>query len=420
MGRRLPLAIRAGVVSCTVLGAALAHAQYRHPEPDRRPTTLEASVQQSSGPPSADTSAGGRTAGWDPLFVIESVFEENVGLTNPPGPDDFFGSVQASLTRWHRGTRNDFRLTLDGAGYVYREQDSRNRADGGVYGRFGSQLSRHVRCELSAKFGLYHTDTEGMLIDEAVLLPLVRTVAGNAGGALSWQVAERTTLSLSGGWQSIDFDSESLLDTVSWNVATSLSQRISQREALSLRLEGFRIEDERSTRHDARASLAYTYRFARNFALSLNAGAGGSEAVTGIETSPQRWDALLGAALFARLREGYVSVGYQHGLQPVPGLGVTELTDAATLSALVPVGRRLEVIVRGSFAVRGQSGDETPRRRRDGDAFAGAALRLARRLRIVLGYRVRYRENPFEEGTLRNDRASVSLAWGPVSLVQGR
>jgi hypothetical protein len=129
------------------------------------------------------------------------------------------------------------------------------------------------------------------------------------------------------------------------------------------------------------------------------------------------WTAHVAAGVSAVMKRSFVSLRYEHGLRPTPGLGVTELTDLFSLGAVMPVGGRLEVMVDGSFALREDRREARLARTREGDVFAGAALRLARRLRLVLGYRFRYRYSALQDQTIRNNRGSVSLTWGPASLV---
>jgi hypothetical protein len=352
--------------------------------------------------------------------VVEGVYEENVGFTIPPGPDDYFGSIQASLTRWRRTRRKEIGVTLGGSGYVYRELKDRNRADGSAALRISSQMTRRMQGSLEGRFSYGHTDTEGLLVGNAILLPLVRTLAGEANGGLSWRLGERTSFSLDGGWQRVDFDSETLIDTQLWTTAARLAHQVSRREELSLRVQFMRVEDAVSTRHEPGAFLGLTSRLSKNVSLDLSAGAGRSETVSGVEAAPLSWTAQATAGLTASMRRGFLSLRYQHGLQPVPGLGVTELTDFASLGMVLPVGRVLELIANGSFALRGDTGNAGIRRTREADAFGGGALRLARRLRLVVGYRFRYRDDPRLGMEIRNNRGSVSLAWGPESLATSR
>jgi hypothetical protein len=423
MGRRW---LRRGLALTLLwgLGAVPARGQYRPPGPSPSPSPQEPATPTPTGPgvtPTEPVAAGParQTAGWEPLIVVEGIYEQNVGFRIPPGPDAYFGSVQAFLTRWHRTSRSDVRFTMEGNGYLYPTLDGRNRADGAATLQISSQMTRRLEGTLDGRFSYGHSDTEDLLIDNAVLLPLVRTLSGNASGGLSWQLAERTTFSLDGGWQRVDFDSDVLIDTQLWRGAANLTRRISQREELSLFVQFIRVEDAFSARHEPSASLGFTSQLSKDVSLDLSAGAGRSETVSGVEAEPLSWTAQVTAGLTATVRRGYLSVRYEHGLQPLPGLGVTQLTDLFSLGAVLPVGRRLELLANGSFALRSNPQGGDSRRGREADAFAGGALRLARRLRLVLGYRFRYHDDPLQGMDIRNSRGSVSLAWGPQSLTQG-
>jgi hypothetical protein len=426
-GRRRPRDAWALLALLLVFSPAAARGQFRPPVPAPTPQEPTPTPAGQKVPPAeqdaenpTDIVTAPRAGGWEPLIVIEGVYEQNVGFTAPPGPDDYFGSIQGSLTRRKGTARTDMRLTLDGAGYAYGEQTSRNRADGGVGLRISSQLTPRVQGRLQGRFGYGHSDTEGALIDNALLLPLVRTITSSAGGELSWRLGERTTWALEAGWQRIDFDSGVLLDTQTWTAITGLSRRISEGEALSLRATLTRIVDDVSTRHEPKATVGLSSRLSRNVFLDLSAGAGRTQTLSGTELQPQQWSAQAAASLTVYVRNGQLSLSYEHGLRPTTGLGVTEITDLVGVNAVLPIGRKLELLARGSFAIRGATGNEGARRSREADAFTGAALRLARRLHLVAGYRFRYRSDPFQEPGTRNNRGSLSLAWGPEYLGAAR
>jgi hypothetical protein len=413
--------LRAGpaVALLGILGPSSIYGQYRPPEPAPTPQEPVSTPAAPAKPAAAIYTEfrPERTAGWEPLFVAEGVYEQNVGFTTPSGPDDSFGSIQASLTRWRRTERGEVRLTLDGAGYLYGQVQSQNRVDGGVAFRVRSQMTRRVRGSLSGRFTYGHSDTYRWLVDNAAVLPLVRTLAGDVGGDLAWRLGKHTDLSFAGAWRRVDFDSDALVDTELWTASTSLSQRISERESLSLSGQLMRVEEGASTRLEPRASFGFMSRLSKGVSLDLSAGAGRSETIAGVEAEPLGWTAHVAAGVSAVMKRSFVSLRYEHGLRPTPGLGVTELTDLFSLGAVMPVGGRLEVMVDGSFALREDRREARLARTREGDVFAGAALRLARRLRLVLGYRFRYRYSALQDQTIRNNRGSVSLTWGPASLV---
>lgn len=432
LGRR-SLRDALALASLLVLCAAPARGQFRPPEPAPTPQEPAPTPQEPAatppdqrvppaepGAPGPTDIRGERPGGWQPLIVLEGVYEQNVGFSTPPGPNDTLGSIQASLSRWRRTPRGDVRLTLEGAGFAYNELSNRNRVDGGGALEIRSRLTHRMQGGLKGRFKYAHSDTESSLIENAVLLPLVRTISYGLDGNLSWRLGDRTTWILDAGWRRIDFDSDTLLDTQTWTAGTSLARRLSEGESLSLHAMLVRIEDSTSTRNDPSASLALSSQLSRRVSLDLSAGAGSTQTVTEFGPQPREWSAQAAASLTVSVRNGQLSLRYEHGLRPTTGLGITELTDLVGVRAVLPIGRKLELLARGSFAFRGKAENAGARRSREADAFAGAALRLARRLRFVAGYRFRHVDDPLLGAATRNNRASLSLAWGPESLGAGR
>jgi hypothetical protein len=413
------------------LAAGPARAQYQPPEPP--PPVVEPEPAPTPEPdrisppgrrrpaPTAPGTVTRPTSGWEPLLVVEAVYENNVGFTALNGPDALLGSLKGSLTRWHRSPRGSVRLQVVGSGFAYREPVEDTRGDAGASARISRQLSPRVRVGLRGDYDYGHTDNQRALIESGVLLPLVRTRSGSAAGDLSWRLAEQTTLSFNGAWRRIDFDSDLFLDTVQWTGGAALSRRLTPREDLSLGAQLLRTEDDVGTQYNPSVSLDYTYRFTRDFKVLLGSGVGWNETrdTVDIEVPERRWNVIVSGGLQGRLRRAFLSILYRRGLQPAVGLGQTDLTDSIRLNALVPVGRRLELLATGVLALRTNTGGEE-RRSRDADVFTGAALRLGRRLRLVAGYRFRVRDSPLEPEVVRNNRASLSLAWGPEDLMGSR
>jgi hypothetical protein len=417
-------------LTCLVaaLAAGPARAQYQPPEPPPpvvepepaptpEPDRTSPPAPQSPSPPDPEPAIR-PTSGWEPLLVVEGVYERNVGFTALDGPDAYLGSLKVSLARWQRTPRGSVRLEVVGSGFAYREPVDETRSDAGASAEISRRLSSRVNLSLSGSYDYGHTDNERALIESGVLLPVVRTRSGSAAGDLSWRLAEQTTLSLSGTWRRVDFDSDLFLDTAQWTGGAALSHRLSRREEVALRAQVLRTEDDLGTRYNPSASLDYTYRFARDFRVTLGTGVGWNENVDSVDVeAPEgRWDVLISGGLQGRLRRAFLSVRYRRGLQPAVGLGRTDLTDSIDLNALVPVGRRLELLATGVLALRTEASGEE-RRTRSADVFTGVALRLARKLRFVAGYRFRVRDSPLETEAVRNNRASLSLAWGPEDLI---
>jgi hypothetical protein len=172
------------------------------------------------------------------------------------------------------------------------------------------------------------------------------------------------------------------------------------------------VKDDVSTRREPAATLGYRRNLTRGLTFGMEAGASRSETVESTAETPPltQWYFAGGAHLIGRLRRSTLSASYQHGLRPAYGLGVTEMTDLVALEATIPIRRWFELVVNGVLARRQDNGET---RSRDADVFSGLSARLARRLQVVAGYRFRARDVPGLPEVIRNDRASISLVWGP-------
>lgn len=342
--------------------------------------------------------------------MLDTGWEQNIGFARPEGPDDFFGALRASMARVRRGPRSDFRLRVTGVGYLYGEQTNQNRADAFVDLRTQGPLSPRVDGRLSGGYAAAHSDSDESLIVAGVLLPLVRTRTAGAAGGVTWRAAERTSVSVDGSWNRTDFEAV-YLDTTYWLGTVSLARRIASRDEVLVNGSFRRTEDDLSTRQGPTLTAGYGHVFGSSLRLGLAAGAGEEEArpSTPGQATRRTQDFYFAANLDGRVRRSTVSVGYEHARRPRVGLGVSEVADTFTLGLVIPIGRRVELLANGGLAVWQDDSSPDAANREDWDAYFGAASRLTSRLRLVLGYRLRARSDSL--GTVRNDRATISLAY---------
>ena len=236
MTRRHPsLAVAVLAAVCGL--AAPAFAQYRpsEPPPEPVPEAAPAPASTPEGPASVQTTAA-RPPGWswEPGFVLDASYEENVAFTQPPGPNETFGALAASLARVRRGPRSSFRLAVTGVGYLYPQTHGQDRVDAFASLSTQGPLSRRVDGRLRGNYDFAHTDSESSLIYSGVLLPLVRTQTAGAGAGLTWRLARRTSLALDGTWLQVNFESGPYIDTTTWGGLVLLSHQVARRDSLSL------------------------------------------------------------------------------------------------------------------------------------------------------------------------------------------
>jgi hypothetical protein len=420
---RRPAATAILLTAVALAAAAPARAQYRPPAllPEPVPPAVPAPAptpapEEPAAAPEPEPQKKRRLGWrWVPGLVLDGTYEENVGFTVPPAPNDVFGALTTSLSRVRSTERSDFRLSVRGVGYLYRDLTSQNRVDAFAALAAKGPLSRRVDGRLGADYAFAHTDSDALLVGAGVLLPLERTKTASATTGLTWRPAERTSLLLDGTCWRVDFESERLLDTTDCTGSSSLSRRVSARSDVSLLGRFQWTKDDRSTRRISSFGLGFSRRLGKALRLDLTAGGAYADAVLadeGAGTEP-RWYFDGSASLVGTIRRSTLALSYRHSPTPTYGFGVNQVSDTVWLDAAVPVGRRLELLANGSVVLRTEPALGEGTRRRDWDAFVGASARLARQLQLVLGYRYRLRDTDDPTaGTSRNNRTSLSLVYG--------
>jgi hypothetical protein len=212
---------------------------------------------------------------------------------------------------------------------------------------------------------------------------------------------------LSGSWFYTNFESERFLDTTSYLGTLSLTRRVSRRDSISANAGLQTTVDDLTTRRIPAFYAGYGHLFGTSLQLGLAAGAARDDNYYAEEVTPP-WTFYGSANLSGRIRRVALTLSYSRGLQPLIGLGVTQVTDSLGLGLELPIGRRFRLLSNGVLALRATPLD-TAARRLEWDAYFGGSAALSERISLALGYRFRRREDPL--GMLSNDRASVSLVY---------
>jgi hypothetical protein len=399
-----------------------ADAQYRppplpEPEPPVDPAPpVEDSEDSSEGEETSEEILPEGTAGWGwaNYVAVDGVYEGNVAFTSPPVGGDFLGVLTGSVTRWRRSLRSQWTTTLTGSGFAYAENDQLNRVDGGVTTAAQKALSARTSGGIRGAYTYGHTDTAYGLVIGGTVLPPSRMMIGEVGAGFSWRLGSLTDLSLDASWRDIRFDSERLQDSQTLLTAATLSRRLSSRNTVLLRLAYRRTEDL-IVRHDPGVSVSFRRLLKPTLAFDVMGGASRATLASfeGPEAVPERWYFVSSVGLTGSIRRAVLDARYQHAVNPTVGYGVVQRTNLFSLTATVPIGRSTELIGTGAYAIR-----DDPRRgdlpsRRDLDFYVAASRWLSRQTQIVAGYRFRRRQDGLLGDPVRNDRASVSVVWGP-------
>jgi hypothetical protein len=415
--RHRSAAILLAVLGC-VLAAGTATAQYQVPAPvPLGPVILppEGGVPDNQGGAVpgliAPTTFG---SGWEKQLVVGGAWENNVGFVTPTGPDDFFGSLQASLGYWFRNTRQTFRLVVDGDGALYAQLHNHNRLDGSGTLNWTSRLSPATSLTLSGGAASAHSDTQDILVGQGIVLPPVQTKSGNAHLGLTTRLGQRTNATIDGFWQRMTFDSTLYLPTTDWTGSLSVSRTLSQQDTLTARGSYVVSLTTVSRRQLPSLMLDLVHNLASGLSLTAGAGAGHDD-VTPLEpgfAATQSWQFTGTAGASGRIRRTTLSAVYTHGLQATPAQAYNDVVDQLTLSVTMPLGRWWQVLAGGAGSYRRQPQTLGDFHYRTADVFAGVSRTLGREASLALEYRYRNRSQA-PAGSIRNDRASASLIWTP-------
>jgi hypothetical protein len=420
--------VAVAVVFVLVVGSAAdGWAQYRAPAPVPTPTpappqqpdnaegTGDSSTQSPEGKGLARAVATvPRGSGWETGFTLDGAYEDNVGFLAPPGPNDQFGALSGSITHWRRTARSDINAGLNAAGYAYRELSNRNRFDWNTALRAGSRFTPRVAGSLDARFASGHADTEDVLINAGVLLPPVATTSSGVNATLTRLLHRRTSLNLSGGWSQILFDSPLFVDTTDVTAEVGASWRAAARDTIGLRMQYRRWWDSLTTRENPGVGFVYSHDFGGGLSVGTVLGAARDRYVrvaTGATPTGGGWSFDGSARLSGRVRRSTLSLDYQHGLRPTPGVGISEVSDVLSLGATIPIHLRYELLASGAGSYRRDPRPDSSQSYKNYDVYVGAASRLGRKVRLVAGYRFRARTTSVGASRAENNRFSLSLVW---------
>ncbi len=366
-------------------------------------------AQQPTSPPeeplAGETPLVAPTAGWDFGATLGASWDGNVAFLTPDSKGDVQSFLGMGLGYNRRSPRGQIRFSLNGSGTFYATLTDFNRADGAAAITGSYRLSRRVTLGLGGDFAYSHTDTLPALIQGGLQFPLTRSQSFGGSAGLTWQLAERTSLSLSLRYGQIDFPDEGFVDTRSANAGLSLSRRLGKRDSLSLNY-GFQRTGQSpdfSDSHFAAAGWGHTL----PAGLSLSLSGGTSFYVGSGSPSEGQWFFYGSAGLAGRVRRATLSFQFSHSVTPAYGLGGDTLSDIFGLAVSLPLGRSWNLRAAGTHASARNPQGLASLYTTD-DFSLDLARKLFRRLDLVVGGRWRRRDAP---QALRAPRWTLALAY---------
>ena len=303
----------------------------------------------------------------------------------PEGPSDEFLSARGRVARFVRGRRGHFRLGGGGQAFAYATDSTWNRADANAAFDGSRALSSNLTLSADGSAELGHTDTNGLLYDQGVLLPLARTRAGRGSAKVDWRIGARSSLHVDGRAYVTDFDSPLLVDSSSQRGSLTLERRMTGRGSLSAYYSIERAWSG-SSHLTHFGSLRWEQVLSKRTAVLFEGGASYTDqgATSGLANT---WNFYGGVSLTRELGRSRVVLFGRREVTPVFGIGGLQLSDRFGLQADVPLGRAWQLTFSGSHVIRAES-DTSDRISSDDATFT---LQRSMGRRFLLGAGARYR-----------------------------
>lgn len=369
------------------------------PEPEPGPP-----VKGPRGAPSAPAEAPPRRPRprpWEYAFGAGVGWDSNIDFLIPDGPSGYAVVPRGGLERVFWGPHGQLRATGAGywAGYPGQKELNRYNADFGLQGDYRSSPGTDWRGNASYGFG--YSDSSRILVEQGVLLPLVktRTFIGELG--LTQKTGSRTSLRIDGRYYRAEFDSPDLIDGESARGTIGLLRQLSTRSTAAIQ---YAVEDVLSDQSGRSylthfGSLQWTRTLSPRSSLLLEGGA--SYTPDAARAGLDQKESFFGGASFNRqVKRSSLTLFLRREVTPAFGIGTSRLEFRAGLAATVPMGRSWEARISATHTQPDSGGSSAePVYGPSDDAFVVLGRRLGTRLELSgeARYRRRGQANTFPE-----------------------
>lgn len=343
--------------------------------PAETPPSPAPGQNPAAGPPVNPLLAPQRR--WEYATGVGVRWDRNISFLVPDGPSALALVPHASVARVFAGPRGQLKLGAGGRWIGYAEQENQRRGYVDFVLDGQHRASPHTTWRALASYSLGHSDTSQPLLDQGVLLPLVkmRTFTGALG--VSRQVGTRTSLLLDGRYYRAEFDSPALFDGDSVRGTFALEHRLSARNttAIVYALEDVLADPVGKAYLTHFGSLQWTRVLSPRTAVLVEGGASYTPDAARARLEQER-TFFGGATLVRQVGRSSVTAFVRREVTPAFGSGASRLDLRGGLSVAVPMGRDWEL--RSSAAhIASSSPTDALRAYPSGD---DATLRLIRRV----------------------------------------
>jgi hypothetical protein len=427
-GLRILCAAMGPLIVATTLTAQTLPMPVLPPEPPPVPDpTAPAGLPEPGANPRAEEleTGGPRPARpWEYELGMGGGWDSNIDFLVPNGPGGVALSPRAGLARVFSGPRGELRATAAGRWTSYSDQNlNRYYGDFGLDGAYRSSPSTSWRVNAAYDFG--YSDSARILVEQGVLLPVVKTRSFTGVLGLSEKMGPQTSLQVEGRFYRTEFDSPGFINGESARGTLGLARELSTRStaAIEYSFEYTRADQAGRSYLTHFGSLRWTRVLSPQSALLLEGGA--SYTPDAARAGLQQKETFFGGATFNRMVRGSsLMLFVRREVAPAFGIGVSRLEVRAGVSATVPMGRAWELRLAASHVQPDASPVATQVDAISDDAFVALDRRLGRRLQLSGAARYR-RRGPL--GTIPTIEALqaglyltlISPSWRAISPALG-
>ena len=426
-GLRLLCAAMGPLILATELTAQTLPMPVLPPEPAPVPEPGPAPTVPDQGPPPGaeelEAAAPRAARPWEYELGVGGGWDSNIDFLLPNGPGSAAVFPRGGLARVFSGPRGQLRATAAGRWTTYSGQNlNRYYGDFGLDGDYRSSPSTSWRVNAAYDFG--YSDSARILVEQGVLLPVVKTRSFTGVVGFSERMGPQTSLQVEGRFYRTEFDSPALINGESARGTVGLVRQLSNRStaAVEYSFEYTRADQAGRSYATHFGSLRWTRVLSPRSALLLEGGA--SYTPQAASAGLQQKQTFFGGATFNRMVKGSgLTLFVRREVAPAFGIGVSRLEVRAGVSATVPMGRAWELRLTASHVQPDTSSVAQVDALSD-DAFVALDRRLGNRLQLSGAARYRRRGTLGTIPMIKAVQAGLYLtllspAWRAVALAPG-
>ena len=394
------------------------------PEPPPVPEAAPPPTVPEPGapPPPEEVEAGAPRPArpWEYELGVGGGWDSNIDFLIPNGPGGAALFPRGGLARVFSGPRGQFRATAAGRFTSYPEQNlNRYYGDFGLDGDYRSSPSTSWR--VNAFYDVGYSDSARILVEQGVLLPVVKTRSYSGVVGLTQKMGAETSLQVEGRYYRTEFDSPGLINGESVRGTMGLVRQLSPRSAAAIEysVEYTRADQAGRSYLTHFGSLRWTRVLSPRSALLLEGGA--SYTPEAARAGLLQKETFFGGATFNRMVKGSSLTAFvRREVAPAFGIGVSRLEVRAGLSASVPMGRDWGLRMVASHVQPDTTQAAQGVDALSDDAFLALDRRLGRHLQLSGSARYRRRGTLGTIPTIEGFQAGIYLtllspAWREIA-----